>query len=544
MTPGDALKDGHAAFAERRWSHALRLFAQAEADGALSDPADREQLATVAYLLGQDDLWTRAWTRAHEQYSERGDGEGAARCAFWLTFGFMNNGEMARAGGWLARAHRLIVERDVDCVERGWLLIPDAIERCFSDPRNASADFEAAAAIGERFGDKDLIAVARMGQGRALIRMGEPTKAMLLLDELLVAVEAGALTPIMTGDVYCGAVEGCQEALDVRRLHEWTASMKRWMEAQPDLVLFRGQCLVYRASVMHLRGAWPAALEEAASARKRLSEPSPHPALGAAYYQMAETQRVRGEFAEAEASYRRADEHGRDPQPGLALLRLAQGQTELAVASIRRVLQEGPDTVTSSTLLPAAVEILLAAGDRDGARAASQELSSVAEQSHSPFLRATAEQAAGITALADGNGPAALRALRAAHASWRELDGPYEAARTRVLIGRACRELGDTDSAALELDAARSIFESLGAAPDLQRLREVDTPLSAESKILTSRELEILRLVATGKTNRGIADDLVLSEKTVARHVSNILGKLGLSSRAAATAYAYEHDLL
>ena len=544
MSSSDPLKDGHAAFEERRWGDALRLLAQADAAGALTDPADRERLATVAYLVGQEEVWTRAWAEAHEQYCQRGDVSGAARCAFWLTFGFMNNGEMARAGGWLAKAHRLIVEPDVDCAERGWLMIPDAIERCFSDPRSSHADFVAAADIGERFGNKDLIGVARMGQGRALIRMGEPAKAMLLLDELLVGLEAGELTPIMTGDVYCGAIEGCQEALDVRRSQEWTASMTRWMEAQPSLVLFRGQCLVYRASVMHLQGAWPAALQEAAWACKRLSEPSTHPALGAAYYQAAETQRVRGEFAEAEASYRRADEHGRDPQPGLALLRLAQGQTEVAVASIRRVLQEGPDIVISATMLPAAVEILLAAGDRDGARAASQELSSIAEQSHSPFLRATAQQAAGSTALADGNCPAALRALRAAHASWRELDVPYEAARTRALIGRACGELGDTDSAALELEAARNIFETLGAAPDVQRLREADKPLGAESTILTTRELDILRLVATGKTNRGIADDLVLSEKTVARHVSNILGKLGLPSRAAATAYAYEHDLL
>jgi DNA-binding CsgD family transcriptional regulator len=247
---------------------------------------------------------------------------------------------------------------------------------------------------------------------------------------------------------------------------------------------------------------------------------------------------LRGELAEAEAAYRRASDWGRAPLPGLALLRLAQGRTAAAEATVRRVLDESRDGLIRSTMLGPAVDVLLAAGDVPAAREAADELAAIAAGVDLPAAGAAASGAAGAVLLAEGDPKAALGPLRAAWLGWRELDAPYEAARVRVLLGRACRQLGDEDGAALELDAARATFEQLGARPDLARLD------ARPGGGLTAREVEVLALVARGKTNRAIAEDLVISEKTVARHLSNIFTKLGLSSRAAATAYAYEHDLV
>jgi DNA-binding CsgD family transcriptional regulator len=283
-------------------------------------------------------------------------------------------------------------------------------------------------------------------------------------------------------------------------------------------------------------------MEEARRAFDRFLQPSGHPAAGAAAYQLAELHRLRGEAAEAEEAYRRASRWGREPQPGLALLRLAQGQPAAAQAAIRRALEEAVDLPGRARLLPAAAEIALAAGDRAAARAAAGELAEAAGRLDAPLLDATAAAASGAVRLADGDARAALVDLRAAWAAWRELGAPYEAARARVGIGLACRALGDPDSAALELDAARAVFEELGAAPDLAGLERLTGRAPAGG--LTPREVQVLRLVATGKTNRAIAAELLLSERTVDRHVSNIFTKLGVSSRAAATAWAYQHQLV
>jgi ATP/maltotriose-dependent transcriptional regulator MalT len=318
-----------------------------------------------------------------------------------------------------------------------------------------------------------------------------------------------------------------------------------WCAAQPDLVPYRGQCLLHRAELLQLRGAWPDALEEASRAYQRFLQPTAHPAAGAAAYQQAELHRLRGETAEAEEAYRRASRWGREPQPGLALLRLGQGQPGAARAAIRRALDEATDRADRCRLLPAQVELALAGGDLAAARAAADELALAAGELDAPLLRATATAAQGEVQLAEGDARAALGALRAAAAAWRELEAPYEAARARVGVGLACRALGDQDSAAMELDAARWAFQRLGAAPDLARLDALAGPDPAGAAGgLTAREVEVLRLVATGRTNRAIAGELVLSERTVDRHVSNILTKLGVASRAAATAWAYEHQLI
>jgi ATP/maltotriose-dependent transcriptional regulator MalT len=481
---------------------------------------------------------------AFHDHAGRGDAPRAARCAFWLTYVHGNRGEAERAGGWFARGQRLLDEAAADCVERGYLLLAEGVPLIFTgDLAGARERLHRAARIGDRFADADLIAMARQAEGRTLILLGLTAEGVTLLDEVMVSVEAGEVSPIAAGSVYCSVVEACQEIFDVRRAAAWTAALSAWVGAQPELVLYRGQCMVHRAEIMLLRGEWPAAIDEADRACVRLAEPTWHPAIGNAYYQRGELHRLQGDAAAAEDCYRRASRWGRDPQPGLALLRLANGEVEAATAAIGRACNEAADQITRLRLLGPAVEIGLAAGDVAAARARAEELAAVAGEFGSPLLGAAAARATGAVLLAEGDAAGALGELRRALRLAQDLEARYEVARTRVLVGLACRALGDAEGAGLELDAARQEFERLGAAPDLARLEEMAGRERLAPGGLTAREAEVLALVVTGLTNRAIADELVISEKTVARHVSNIYAKLGVTSRAAATAYAYEHRL-
>jgi DNA-binding CsgD family transcriptional regulator len=357
-----------------------------------------------------------------------------------------------------------------------------------------------------------------------------------------VAVTAEELSPIVTGIVYCGVILACQEVFEVRRAREWTDALTRWAQRQPDLIAFTGRCLLHRAEIMQLHGSWPAALEEARLAGRRFVE-TRNRAAGVAHYREAELLRLQGEFEAAEAAYREANRAGWEPQPGLAQLRLAQGRSGAAAASIRRARAEINDPLKLAALLPAYVEIMLAIGETDDARSACRELEKIAKRYESAMLAAMVAHARGAVHLAKDDPKDALTSLRRAWQMWEALEAPYEIARTRVLMALGCRALGDDEAAALELEAARSIFERLGAAPDVVRVDSLLAPAS-DTHGLSRRELEVLRLVAGGKSNREIATALVISEHTVARHVQNIFAKLGLSSRSAATAFAFEHDLV
>jgi DNA-binding CsgD family transcriptional regulator len=409
----------------------------------------------------------------------------------------------------------------------------------------AYATAASAAEIGDRFGEADLIACARHLQGRSLVQQGEIADGLALLDEAMVAVTAGELSPLMTGLIYCSVIEGCRQVYALGRAREWTAALAAWCEAQPEMVAFTGACLTHRAEIMQLHGAWQDAIEEAERACARCLQAANRQAAAAAFCQQAELHRLRGEFAAAEKAYRSASQWGWDPQPGLALLRLAQGRTEAAAAAIRRAVSAATDWPQRTRLLPAQVEIMLAVGDIQAAQDACRELAAIAQSVDAGALEAIAAHARGAVELAAGDARAALGSLRRAWQLWQEVEAPYLAARVRVLLGLACRALGDDDGAELELDAARATFEPLGAAPDLARVATLARAVaSGRPHGLTRRELQVIRMVAAGKTNKTIAAELFLSEKTVDRHVSNILTKLDVPSRAAATAYAYQHKLI
>lgn len=541
QSAGELVERGRRSSLTGAWSDAYSALSSADQQGLLA-AGDLELLATSAYMLGHDDEWMAALERAHAAHLEAGASLPAVRCAFWIGINCALRGEMARAMGWLSRAQRLLDREPADCVERGYMLLPLMFQQEASGDLPAAAGTAAVAVeIGDRFDDTDLFALAVHARGDLLVKQGRVRDGLALLDEAMVAITTRQVSPIVAGLVYCGVIAGCQQVYELRRAREWTEALTEWCAQQPEMRAFTGRCLVHRAEILQLHGAWADALEEARRAGERLSEAANHAAAAQAFYRQGELHRLRGEFAAAERAYRHASRNGWEPQPGLALVRLAQGDVVAAGAAIRRAVGETTEPLMRVNLLPAYVEILLAVGDTAAARLACHELTEISDGYESDMLRAMAARSQGVVDLAEGDASAGLVALRRAWRLWQELGAPYEAASARVQVALACRMLGDRDAVALELDAARGVFEQLNAVPDLARVVEMTG--TAETYGLTPRECEVLRLVAAGRSNREIARDLVISEHTVARHVQNILAKLSLPSRTAAGAFAFTHDL-
>jgi DNA-binding CsgD family transcriptional regulator len=539
------LERGREAFARRAWRDAYDALSRADQEAPLG-AEDLELLSTAASMVGLMDVFATALERAHHAHLAAENLLAAAWCAGFLGMSLATRGELGPAAGWFARAQRLVERDGRECPEQGFLLLPVAMQQEASGEYDAAYDtLEDALAIATRFGNADLSTLALNFQGLVRIKQGRIEDGLRRLDESMVGVTADEVSPFLTGAVYCGVIAYCEEAFEVRRAHEWTNALQRWCDSQPQMVSFTGRCLAHRAGILQRHGNWSDALEEARLARERCDQAMNRPAAGQALYQQGELHRLQGAFDEAEAAYRDASRYGREPQPGLALLRLAQGNVDAAAATIGRAVDETSEPLQRAVLLPAYAEIALARNDLDTALASADELAATAERSQRPMLTAIAAHVRGAVDLARGDARAALAALREASQIWRELDAPHEVARVRMLLGLACRALGDDEGAALEHDAARAEFERLGAGPDIAHLDAIarGEPSHAVHG-LSNRELEVLRLVAAGKTNRQIASELVVSEHTVARHVQNIFAKLGVSSRTAATAFAFEHELV
>jgi DNA-binding NarL/FixJ family response regulator len=539
-----ARADARALIDDGAWRAAHHLLSEQAREGTL-DGVGIERLATVTQLMGDELGSFDLWERAHRAHLADGDVPGAVRSAFWLCFGLMNRGERGRANGWLQRGQRLLDSDTPGCVEDGYLQHQVGL-RCAlgGDPARALAAFRAAVEIAARFDDRQLAALACVGEGRCLIYLGAVSEGLARLDEAMVAASSGELSPVAVGDTYCTVIEACHEVFDIDRTREWTAALSRWCDSRPDLVLHRRACLVHRAELMLLGGDW----EEAGTELGTACDQPEHPGaliLAQAWYLRGELARLCGAGAEAEVAYGRSDRLGRPPQPGRSLLRLAQARPGASFRMIRRALSEAEPRLARAPLLAPAVEIALAADEAGPAQDWAAELEATAQEVGSAYLRASADAVRGALLIREGDARAALRRLRRAWTGWQALRVPYEDARVRVLMALGCRTLGDDDSSTMELEAARATFHRLGAVDDLAGLAGFDEPPPVPSPHgLSGRELEVLHLVAEGLANRAIARELAVADKTVASHVSHIFTKLGVANRAAATAFAYRHGIV
>lgn len=538
----DPLARAQEAYDNHAWRDAYEAYRAADAAGSLAgDNLDR--LALAACLIGKDQEFIAYKERAHRANIAANRAERAARDAFWLSLLFLVTREVAQANAWVARGERLICDCGPDCVERGYLQLP-VMEQMLrgGDVAAVHAMAADAVALGERCGEVDLVAVARHVQGRAAIKLGQVSQGIKLLDETMLAVVAGELSPIITGFMYCSVIDACRGVYELRRAREWTAALSRWCDRQAGMVAFTDICFVHRAEILCLQGAWQDALAETRRVCERAENGDRLPP-GGAFYQQGEIHRLRGEASLAEECYRAASRWGCDPQPGLALLRLAQGRTDAASAAIRRLLGATSDQLGRARLLPAHFEIMMAIGDLEEAQRTCEELDTLRAAFESEVLHAQAAQARGALCARNGDSVAALKHMRESFEFWQAFGAPYEAARVRLALAEVCEALGDQEASALEVEAARLTFEQLGARPDIEQIERRRAPKPA-ANALTSREREVLQRIARGLTNKSIARELNLSERTIDRHVGNILGKLNVRSRAAATAYACSHQLI
>jgi DNA-binding CsgD family transcriptional regulator len=523
------------AFAARQWDVAYEAFGGC----AGLTGSDLDAVAEAAHWLGRPDDSIVAYAEAYRAHLETGADRKASLSALLLACHLRFRGDRVEAEGWLARALRMLSEAE-EGAEHGYPLHLEIPALLAVDPVAAEASARRMQDLGQRYGDESLVALGVYYEGRALLEQARTREGLAKLDEAMLTAVSDRLQPIWTGAIYCGLLEACHELADVRRADEWTEAMTQWCAPLLPASLYPGICRLHRVEVLDLRGAWANAEAEASAACGDLIGIDVF-AVADGRYLLGDLCRRRGDLAGAEEAYVRAHEAGRDPQPGLALLRLAQGRSGAASASIAAALVACTGgRLARARLLAAQVDIAIVAGDTGLAEGAAAEVAEIAAEFESDGLAAVAHSCRGAVGLAQGQVVTALASLRLALAAWQELEVPYEVARTRALLAEAYRSLGDDDAASRECAAARTVFERLGARPDLRTLDARNAPPGG----LTPREVEVLRLVASGQSNREVAANLVISEKTAARHVANIYAKLGLSSRSAATAFAHRHALV
>lgn len=562
MTASSLLERGREGIDERDWVKAFDSLAKADGREPLS-AQDLEHFALAAHMSGHRETYLQLLRRAYEQYLETRQARAAARAAFWLGFDLASRGEGAQASAWLGRAQRSLDEVGTACAEQGYLLLP-RIQQLMSAGRFSDANDVAgqAVSVARSFGDHDLEAFAVHGQGVTLLRAGEVAQGLRLLDEAMLAVTDDATYPVLAGIVYCSAISACRQVLDTKRMQEWTELLDAWCSRQSGLVPYLGECKVFRSELLQLEGDWSAALAEAEEALLMAQDSEDGRLSGLALYQIGGIRMLRGEYEQAEAAFREAHGLGRDPQPGLAELWLRQGKADAAARALQRALSESSDAQKQIRLLPTYIQALLDLADFPAARDSCEELTRVAREltgatpgtsgtgARASLADAISRECTGRMALATGEPAHALTVLRQAYDGYQELRARYEMARVRTLVSAACLELGDTETAEMELMAAKNDFARLAASPDLEQLHAlVEKAAGSEparepgAGTLTKRELEVLKMVAAGLTNREMALQLDISTRTVDRHVSNIFDKLEVSSRASAAVRAVELGL-
>jgi ATP/maltotriose-dependent transcriptional regulator MalT len=536
------LDDAREAAGLARWREALDLYARVD-PGHLS-PDDLARMADAAWWLCRLDDSMELRRRAYDAYESAGAARRAAYSAWFLSQDYWMKGEEGAATGWVRRAERHLAA-DPNCVERGFLAITESdLARQSGDTDRAREAAELAIELGERWSSADLHAMGIQTLGRAHIAAGRVGEGIALLDEAMTLVVGGRLAPLFTGWIYCNVLVACMECADVARAGEWTESAMAWCDAVPDLSPFHGICRIHLAEVTAMRGQWDRAQAEAMKTAREMEGMEQH-VVAEALYAIGEIALRRGDLAAAEDWFSRAQALGRDPQPGLALVRLAQHRIDAAAAGLRTSLAAtSSPPLGRARLLAAAADVAIAAGDAEGARAALTGLEELSKRVGTALLDAMTAMVRATVGLAEERTDDALRDGRHAWTLWRKLKLPYEEARARLLVGTASGLAGDTERAAAELEAARAAFERLGAAHDAKSVAEQLREASAFPRGLSEREVEVLRLVAAGKTNREIGAELIISEHTVSRHLQNIFRKLDVSSRAAATAFAFEHTLV